>query len=60
MSKILIVFNITHFQLISESSGRTKNNKLTYAYKSGLEFASSNPGISLHTSAHTLTLNSHR
>lgn len=42
-----------------KSTGRMKNNKLSYAYTSGMEFANTTPGISLHTSAHTVTLNSH-
>ncbi|KAK9875359.1 hypothetical protein WA026_007757 [Henosepilachna vigintioctopunctata] len=42
-----------------KSTARTKNNKLSYAYTGGMEISNASPGISLHTSAHTLTLNSH-
>ncbi|XP_044744316.1 enhancer of polycomb homolog 1 [Coccinella septempunctata] len=42
-----------------KSTGRMKNNKMSYAFPSGMEYTNATPGISLHTSAHTLTLNSH-
>ncbi|XP_056632876.1 enhancer of polycomb homolog 1 [Diorhabda sublineata] len=39
---------------------RTKNNKLQYAYSGGVGYPNASSGtLSLHTSAHTLTLNSH-
>ncbi|EFA06113.2 enhancer of polycomb homolog 1 [Tribolium castaneum] len=44
--------------------GRTKNNKISYAYSGGVyqtvpPINASSGTLSLHTSAHTLTLNSH-
>ncbi|KAJ8977026.1 hypothetical protein NQ317_013475 [Molorchus minor] len=39
---------------------RTRNNKLSYAYSGTVGFPKASSGtLSLHTSAHTLTLNSH-
>ncbi|XP_028142187.1 enhancer of polycomb homolog 1 [Diabrotica virgifera virgifera] len=39
---------------------RTKNNKLQYAYSGAMGYPNASSGtLSLHTSAHTLTLNSH-
>ncbi|KAG5890863.1 hypothetical protein JTB14_016295, partial [Gonioctena quinquepunctata] len=39
---------------------RTKNNKLSYAYSGAVGYPNASSGtLSLHTSAHTLTLNSH-
>ncbi|CAH1116786.1 unnamed protein product [Phaedon cochleariae] len=45
---------------IEVASNKTRNNKLSYAYSGAAGYPNASSGtLSLHTSAHTLTLNSH-